>query len=102
MNTIKADGVHVGDFVRPYVFAPVDTTGLSVACSYGNPFDPPSHTDDDDAVAGDDGKNEHIGTIQVELKRSTKIGLSGYYNSTEPRTGPVHEKSKKAGSHRVA
>ena len=33
MKGIKSDGVHVGDFVRPYIFAPVDTTGLPVVPS---------------------------------------------------------------------
>jgi len=33
MKKVMRDGVHVGDFVQPYVFAPVDTTGLSAAPS---------------------------------------------------------------------
>jgi len=39
----------------------------------------------------------------VELKRSVYVGLeTGGYQYPAPTTGPIHERSKKAGSHRVA
>ena len=33
MGHIKSDGMPEGDFIRPYAFAPIDTTGLLVALS---------------------------------------------------------------------
>jgi len=29
----QSDGIRVGDHIRPYIFAPVETTGLSVTSS---------------------------------------------------------------------
>ena len=64
----------------------------------------PPHVDDD-AVARDDASSEHIGTIQAELLRGIKLGAflpkPHDLNGTGPSTGPIHERSKKAGSHRV-
>ena len=34
---IRSNGAYTGDFMRSYVFAPVDTTGLSVAPSIYQP-----------------------------------------------------------------
>jgi len=30
---VTSDGMRVGDVIRPYIFAPIDTTGLFVASS---------------------------------------------------------------------
>ena len=54
----------------------------------------------------DDPNYEHIGTIQVELKRAaqkvTELDpMADDFGGTELNTGPIHERSKKAGSHRV-
>ena len=60
--------------------------------------------DDDDVAASDDAANEHIGTIQADLRRCTDLGpgdLGSNFHSAGPSTGPIHERSKKAGSHRV-
>jgi hypothetical protein len=66
------------------------------------PFDPLNQIDDDDLASEDDPINEHLGTIQADLTRGTKIGTgSSSFQSAVPNTGPVHERSKKAGSHRV-
>lgn len=60
-------------------------------------------TDDDEAAAGDDPNNEHIGTIQVKVTRGIKLGIgTAIFSATAPNTGPIHERSKKAGSHRLA
>jgi len=79
-------GAQVGDTIRPYIFTPIDTT------------------DDDDVAARDDPNVEHLGTIQVELKRGAYVGPGAgpYQDRVVPNTGPIHERSKKAGSHRVA
>lgn len=37
---ITSDGMHVGDIVRPYTFAPITTTGLSAALSLLRPISP--------------------------------------------------------------
>ena len=59
--------------------------------------------DDDDVAAMDDPNIEHLGTIQVELKRAVCVGPGTIgYQGPVPNTGPIHERSKKAGSHRVA
>ncbi|KAF9792069.1 hypothetical protein BJ322DRAFT_1026940 [Thelephora terrestris] len=86
MGELKSRGMRVGDILRPYVFAPIDTT------------------DDDDVATRDDPNIEHIGTIQVELMRAARIGpgVIGYQRGPGPSAGPIHERSKKAGSHRVA
>ncbi|KAF9646401.1 hypothetical protein BDM02DRAFT_3188875 [Thelephora ganbajun] len=84
MKKLRSVGVYVGDIVRPYIFAPITTT------------------DDDDVAARDDPNNEHIGTIEVEIRRSTKTGPGiTTVNGTAPSTRPIHERSKKAGSHRI-
>jgi len=82
-----SSGVHADNTIRPYVFAPIDTT------------------DDDDVAAREDPNIEHLGTIQVELKRAIGVGPGTFgfgYQGPVPSTGPIHERSKKAGSHRVA
>jgi len=81
---ITSQGMYAGDLIGPYIFAPIDTT------------------DDDDVAAKDDPKHEHIGTIQVDLRRGVRIGPgTGNFQRTAPSTSPIHERSKKAGSHRV-
>lgn len=37
---ITSDGMHVGDILRPYVFAPIETTGPSVTFLCCDPFNP--------------------------------------------------------------
>jgi len=81
---VISEGVQKGDFVKLYDFTPIVTT------------------DDDDVAAEDDAKNEHIGTIQVEVKRGIKLGSGTTFDGPVLSTGPIHERSKKAGSHRVA
>lgn len=63
--------------------------------------------DDDNVAAVDDPSHEQIGTIQAELKRGTIMksksnAKTGGFDGTEPSTELIHERSKKAGSHRVA
>ena len=60
--------------------------------------------DDDEVAAGEDANNEHLGTIQIQLKRGAKLGngIGDSFTGTAPGTGPIHERSKKAGSHRLA
>jgi len=63
--------------------------------------------DDDNVAAVDDPAHEQIGTIQAELRRGTRTMTKANpktdgFDATEPNTGLIHEKSKKAGSHRVA
>lgn len=85
MAKVTSCGMRTGDLVRPYAFSPIDTT------------------DDDDVATRDDPNIEHIGTIQVELMRAVRIGPgSTGFQRAGPSTGPIHERSKKAGSHRVA
>jgi len=101
---ITSDGLHVGDVVRPYVFAPIETTGPSAALSLFVTCLTLHEIDDDDVAASDDAANEHIGTIQADLRRCTELGPGDFgsaFHGAGPSTGPIHERSKKAGSHRV-
>ena len=74
---------------------------------YSDSFYIPSRVDDENVAAVDDPTHEQIGTIQAELRRGTKIRVkagprAAGFDATEPDTGLIHERSKKAGSHRVA
>ena len=74
---------------------------------YGDPFDLPSCIDDDNLAVVDDPSHAQIGIIQAELKRGTRNGstkrnrATDGFDGTEPSTELIHERSKKAGSHRV-
>lgn len=60
-------------------------------------------TDDDALAAQNDVRHEKLGTIEVKMRRT----LPGYAPPIGPAhyshqdSGPVHERSKKAGAHRV-
>ncbi|PCH35414.1 hypothetical protein WOLCODRAFT_166263 [Wolfiporia cocos MD-104 SS10] len=62
-------------------------------------FSPLILTDDDDAPHA--GGNENLGTIEIKALRVVQQNVREFRRNDVPRVGPIHEKSKKAGSHCV-
>jgi hypothetical protein len=98
------DGSPVGHFgSRPFQFAKIRTTGMLLnVCLFPGEISPT--LDDDHVAAQNDLKHEHLGLIEIRIRRSLAITVPsvGHPAYNHPESGLVHERSKKAGSHRVA
>lgn len=57
--------------------------------------------DNDDIAARDNMSDKRIGVIQAEVRRGIYVGPGTDSSGTELSTEPIHETSKKLGSHRV-
>lgn len=94
--------------LRPFRFSAVELTGTSQLFHHSVTSSiilKRSTSDDDDDVADPDGVSPDLGCIQIEIHRTERHFGEDTHRDRRgdvQEVGPVHERSKKLGSHCVS
>lgn len=92
--------------LRSVEFSKLVLTGAPLSFSCAGPTD--NVFSDDESVASasclSDGRLQKLGSIEVEMRKAASFreGTDFFSLGEVSEIGPVHEKSKKAGSHAVS
>ena len=89
---------------KPYAFSKIELTGEFHDMMRGSQqADLVCCTDDDTLLASSQKMSENLGIIEVKIYRVIRgVPIPFTAGSTEMDNQPVHERSKKAGGHRVS
>lgn len=104
-KTETVEGVDINDAsYQPFRFGALQVTGMRILCDSGGSSMTIMVSDDDDALRGGVGWQD-LGTLQITVLRvveGTDVPVERPDFVSTISNDPVHERSKKAGTHRVA